>query len=49
MGLASRLVFLALVTGALAQSSLNIQVSKDTTHPIPSTLYGYMWEVRDVC
>ncbi|ELU40325.1 glycoside hydrolase family 51 protein [Rhizoctonia solani AG-1 IA] len=34
----------ALAAGALAQSALKIQVTKDTTHAIPSTLYGYMWE-----
>ncbi|CEL56035.1 hypothetical protein RSOLAG1IB_07488 [Rhizoctonia solani AG-1 IB] len=44
MALTVKLFFTALVTGALAQSALNIQVSKDTTHAIPSTLYGYMWE-----
>jgi hypothetical protein len=48
MALTVKLLFTALVTGALAQSALNIQVSKDTTHAIPSTLYGYMWEVSNI-
>ncbi|CAE6481323.1 unnamed protein product [Rhizoctonia solani] len=44
MSFTSKLLLAALATGALAQSSLKIQVSKDTAHAIPSTLYGYMWE-----
>ncbi|KAF8753887.1 Alpha-L-arabinofuranosidase C-terminus [Rhizoctonia solani] len=44
MTLASKVLFAALAAGALAQSALKIQVTKDTTHAIPSTLYGYMWE-----
>ncbi|CAE6458592.1 unnamed protein product [Rhizoctonia solani] len=44
MGLSYKLLALTLVTGALAQSSLRIQVTKNQTHAIPSTLYGWMWE-----
>ncbi|KAF8735282.1 Alpha-L-arabinofuranosidase C-terminus, partial [Rhizoctonia solani] len=44
MTLASKVLVAALAAGALAQSALKIQVTKDTTHAIPSTLYGYMWE-----
>ncbi|KAH7338763.1 glycoside hydrolase [Rhizoctonia solani] len=44
MGLTCKLVALALAAGACAQSSLRIQVTKNQTHAIPSTLYGWMWE-----
>ncbi|CEL54294.1 hypothetical protein RSOLAG1IB_06942 [Rhizoctonia solani AG-1 IB] len=44
MGLSCKIFALALATGALAQSSLRIQVTKNQTHAIPSTLYGWMWE-----
>ncbi|KAF8600897.1 glycoside hydrolase [Ceratobasidium sp. AG-I] len=44
MGLLSTLLVLSVVTKALSQSSLRIQVTKNATHSIPSTLYGYMWE-----
>lgn len=37
---------LALATGALSQNPLEIHVSYMPSHPIPSTLYGYMLEVR---
>ncbi|KAF8607097.1 glycoside hydrolase [Ceratobasidium sp. AG-I] len=38
--------FLLLSLGArvLGQSSSSIQITKNATHEIPSTLYGYMWE-----
>jgi len=33
--------------GALvAPNALSLRVSNKTTHEIPSTLYGYMWEAR---
>lgn len=35
---------LALATGALSQNPLEIHVSYMPSHPIPSTLYGYMLE-----
>ncbi|KAB5590422.1 hypothetical protein CTheo_6139 [Ceratobasidium theobromae] len=48
MGLIFGILTLALATGTVAQS-LGIQVTKDVTHSIPSTLYGYMWEAsRDI-
>lgn len=28
-----------------APNALTLQITKNTTHAIPSTLYGYMWEV----
>ncbi|KAG8711541.1 hypothetical protein FRC08_015761, partial [Ceratobasidium sp. 394] len=37
------LAALSLANVSLSQS-LNIQVTKNVTHPIPSTLYGWMWE-----
>ncbi|CAE6459612.1 unnamed protein product [Rhizoctonia solani] len=44
MGPFYKLVALTLAAGALAQSSLRIQVTNSVTHAIPSTLYGWMWE-----
>ncbi|QRV94887.1 alpha-L-arabinofuranosidase [Ceratobasidium sp. AG-Ba] len=45
MGMLKVLLALSLATGSLCQSSLHIKVTKNVTHAIPSTLYGYMWEV----
>ncbi|KAG8726416.1 hypothetical protein FRC11_000175, partial [Ceratobasidium sp. 423] len=44
MGLVYNLLALTLAAGALAQSSVRVQVTKSQTHAIPSTLYGWMWE-----
>ncbi|KAF8713791.1 Alpha-L-arabinofuranosidase C-terminus, partial [Rhizoctonia solani] len=44
MGFSYKIFALTLAAGALAQSSLRIQVTKSQTHAIPSTLYGWMWE-----
>jgi len=35
-------------TGAtlVAPNALNLRIHADVTHEIPTTLYGYMWEVR---
>lgn len=39
------LLLLSLAGRVLGQSSSSIQITKNATHAIPSTLYGYMWEV----
>ncbi|KAG9126775.1 hypothetical protein FRC07_002011 [Ceratobasidium sp. 392] len=44
MGVLRILLALSFATSSLCQSSLRIQVTKNATHAIPSTLYGYMWE-----
>ncbi|CAE6512703.1 unnamed protein product [Rhizoctonia solani] len=44
MGLVYNLFALTLAVGAFAQSSVRVQVTKNQTHAIPSTLYGWMWE-----
>ncbi|KAG9078326.1 hypothetical protein FS749_009690 [Ceratobasidium sp. UAMH 11750] len=49
MGAFRTLLTLSLATASLCQSSLRIQVTKNATHAIPSTLYGYMWEASTIC
>jgi hypothetical protein len=44
--MARKVLLLALLSGLVAcAAAINISVSSTTSHAIPSTLYGYMWEV----